>query len=79
MGLEDDERSQSGRFFPIPKNERTRLKILYQTDLLDTKEEEDYDRYTSMAARLFHVRYETFHFRESLTVFLFTIDSSFFS
>lgn len=57
MGLGDDERSYSRKYFPIPKNEITRLKILHQTDLLDTKEEENYDRYTSMAARLFHVRY----------------------
>eukprot|EP01040_Poterioochromonas_malhamensis_P002999 gene2998-3186_t len=43
------------RGFPLPTSESQRLKILRQTELLDSKEEESYDRYTSMAVRLFHV------------------------
>eukprot|EP01040_Poterioochromonas_malhamensis_P014035 gene14035-15503_t len=71
MGLGDDERSHSGKyFFPIPKNEITRLNILHQTDLLDTKEEEKYDRYTSMAARLFHIPVSSLNLVDTNRIFL---------
>eukprot|EP01040_Poterioochromonas_malhamensis_P002997 gene2997-3184_t len=70
MGLGDDERSHTGKYFPIPKNEIIRLKILQQTDLLDTKEEENYDRYTSMAARLFHIPVSSLNLVDTNRIFL---------
>lgn len=40
---------------PMPKCEEHRLNVLYQSNILDTPPEEVYDRYTTMARRIFHV------------------------
>ena len=40
---------------PIPKNEKERMAALRQLALLDTDREERFDRYTSIAARVFDV------------------------
>lgn len=66
------------RGFPLPTSESQRLKILRQTELLDSKEEESYDRYTSMAVRLFHVsglRFSCFLF----SFMIFVLGTLFFS
>jgi hypothetical protein len=40
---------------PIPKNESKRIKVLREAEILDTEEEQEYDRYTSLASRVFKV------------------------
>jgi hypothetical protein len=40
---------------PLPQNEKQRIKLLNFTNLLDSKEEIDFDRLTSIAARIFNV------------------------
>ncbi len=40
---------------PVPAHELDRIQLLRQSQLLDTPPEEPYDRYVSMAARIFKV------------------------
>ncbi len=40
------------RFFPVPINEKDRLKALYQYDLLDSLSEKEYDFITNMATQI---------------------------
>ncbi|MBI4713617.1 PAS domain-containing protein [Candidatus Uhrbacteria bacterium] len=44
---------------PIPKNEKQRLASLYAFKLLDTKQEERFDRITLIATKIFHVPIST--------------------
>ena len=40
---------------PVPGDEFDRLKVLRQSEILDTKSDPEYDRYTSLAKRIFKV------------------------
>ena len=40
---------------PVPNCENDRIKILKQTKLLDSEEDSSFDRFTSLAQRIFNV------------------------
>ena len=42
----------NSQLFPVPRNEKERLKALYQYDLLDTLSEKEYDFITNMATQI---------------------------
>lgn len=42
----------NSQLFPVPQNEKERLKALYQYDLLDTLSEKEYDFITNMATQI---------------------------
>jgi GAF domain-containing protein len=44
---------------PIPKNEKQRLASLYALNLLDTKPEKRFDKFTKIATKIFHVPIST--------------------
>src|SRR5574343_152004 len=44
---------------PIPKNEEHRIASLYALNLLDTKTEERFDRFTMIATKIFNVPIST--------------------
>lgn len=51
-----DENKISSLTVPVPDNEFDRIKILRQANLLDTNKEDGiYDRFTSLAKRIFNV------------------------
>lgn len=41
---------------PIPLNEKRRLRVLQEAEILDTVSEESYQRFTALASRIFKVR-----------------------
>eukprot|EP01033_Poteriospumella_lacustris_P020074 gene20074-14641_t len=50
---EDDRQKLRGLKVPLPKQEEDRLLVLRQCNLLDTKADESFDRFTSLCSRLF--------------------------
>lgn len=45
---------------PVPNNESYRIRVLRQTELLDSNpSDSDFDRYTSLAKRIFNVRFNS--------------------
>lgn len=56
FGLSQDEQQLISRLtVPVPKNEEERIKVLRDSQLLDTLPEECFDRITAMAQRVFKV------------------------
>ena len=51
----EDQEKLSKLLAPIPANESERLKFLRQTELLDSAEEQSFDRFTTLVQRLFQV------------------------
>ena len=55
-GLTQQDTSKVSKLLvPVPANENERIKILRQTQLLDSDDEATFDRFTSLAQRIFNV------------------------
>ena len=56
LGLtERDKQEISKLTVPVPDYENDRIKILRQTNLLDSEEDVSFDRFTALAQRIFNV------------------------
>lgn len=52
---ENDEKKLGAVSVPLPSHERERVLLLRQCNLLDTEQDEAFDRFTNLAARCFKV------------------------
>lgn len=52
---ESDKITLSKLKVPLPINENTRITTLRQTNLLDSTQEEEFDRFTNLCSRVFDV------------------------
>ena len=53
----DDKEALENLTVPIPECENDRVKILRQTKLLDSEDDSSFDRFTSLAQRIFNVTF----------------------